>query len=72
MAKKTTDELIARVKVDPAFRRDLLTTPEATLEAAGFEADPGMIEAIREMSAADLEAMVNDFEKVSAARKAAV
>lgn len=42
------DEIAARAEADAEFRRALLADLEAALEAAGYEPEPRLVEAVRD------------------------
>ncbi|HMY20524.1 MAG TPA: Franean1_4349 family RiPP [Polyangium sp.] len=65
--KKSVEDLIGHALSDKAFRDRLLASPEATLEAEGYEATPEVIQAIKSANVADLAS----FENNAADRKAA-
>jgi|GEM_PF-5967485 hypothetical protein len=71
MAKKSVEELIGRALTDRAFRDRLLTAPEATLDAEGYEATPDMIQAIKSADPEELKQVASGFESQLANRKAA-
>lgn len=43
----TLDEIVARAEADRAFREALVADLEAALDAAGFEAEPRIVEELR-------------------------
>ena len=47
LARAGLDEIVARAEADAAFRRALLEDLEAALAAAGFDADPRLMDALR-------------------------
>lgn len=65
--KKSVEDLIGHALSDKSFMDRLLASPEATLEAEGYEATPEVIQAIKTAKVEDLEA----FEKNVAHREAA-
>ncbi len=67
VAKKSVEDLIGHALSDKSFRDRLLASPEATLEAEGYEVTPEVIQAIKSANLDDLSA----FEKNAADRKAA-
>lgn len=54
--KKNVEDLIGHAMADSSFRNRLLRSPEATLEAEGYEATPELLEAIRSTSQDDINA----------------
>jgi Ribosomally synthesized peptide prototyped by Frankia Franean1_4349. len=65
--KKSIEDLVGHALSDKAFRDRLLASPEATLEAEGYEVSPEVIQAIKSANLDDLSA----FENSTADRKAA-
>lgn len=47
LARRELDEIVARARADAEFRKALIADLEAALEAAGYEPDPRIIEALR-------------------------
>lgn len=66
--KKSVEDLIGHALSDKSFRDRLLASPEATLDAEGYEVTPEVIQAIKSANLDELSA----FEKNTAERKAAV
>jgi hypothetical protein len=71
MAKKSVEELIGRALTDKAFRDRLLASPEATLNAEGYEVGPEVIEAIKSSNPDEVNAVAQGVESQLANRKAA-
>jgi len=71
MNAKNTNDLIARITSDAAFRKDLRANPEATLAREGIDASPELIAAIKGADADDLATMARDYENLPEHRKAA-
>ena len=46
-ARSALDDVVARVRADAAFRHALFADLEAALAAAGYEPEPGLVEALR-------------------------
>ncbi|HRI65297.1 MAG TPA: Franean1_4349 family RiPP [Polyangium sp.] len=65
--KKSVEDLIGHALGDKSFRDRLLASPEATLEAEGYEVTPEVIQAIKSANLDDLTA----FEQNSVELKAA-
>jgi Ribosomally synthesized peptide prototyped by Frankia Franean1_4349. len=70
IAKKTESELIGRAVVDSGFRRQLLTDPDSTIQAEGYEVGPETLQRIREASRSTPEAI--DAAITAAAREGGV
>jgi hypothetical protein len=47
LARLGLDEIVERARADAAFRARLVADLEAALEAAGYEPDPALVEALR-------------------------
>ncbi len=71
MSKKSVEELIGRALTDMEFRSKLLSAPEATLAAEGYEVGPEVIEAIKNANPDEVNAMAQGLESQMAQRKAA-
>jgi hypothetical protein len=71
MSKRKIDELAKQVMSDEAFRKRLLADPEGTLKAEGYDVTPDLLDAISNVSPADVEAMAREFESSSSTKKAA-
>lgn len=54
--KKNVEDLIGHALSDKSFRDRLLASPEATLDAEGYEATPELIQAIKSANLDDLSA----------------
>jgi hypothetical protein len=65
--KKSIEDLIGHALSDKSFRDRLIASPEATLDAEGYEVSPEVIQAIKSANLDDLSA----FEQNTADRKAA-
>lgn len=48
LARRGLDEIVERARADQAFREALLADLESALAAEGYEADPALVEALRE------------------------
>ena len=48
LARRGLDEIVERALADQAFREALLADLESALAAEGYEADPALVEALRE------------------------
>jgi hypothetical protein len=42
------DDIVERARSDRAFREALFMDAESTLDKAGYDPDPGLVEAVRE------------------------
>jgi len=71
MAKKSVEELIGRALTDKEFRDRLLASPEATLDAEGYDVAPEVIEAIKSSNPDEVNAVAQGLENQLANRKAA-
>ena len=69
--KKTVEDLIGHAMNDKSFRDRLLASPEATLEAEGYEATPEVIAAIKSANHEELNRVASGVEQELAGRKAA-
>ncbi len=47
LARRGLDDIVERARADQAFREALIADLEVALEAAGFEADPALADAVR-------------------------
>ncbi len=47
LARRGLDDIVERARADRAFRDALIADLEVALEAAGFESDPALAEAVR-------------------------
>ncbi len=47
LARRGLDDIVERARADQAFRDALIVDLERALEAAGFEADPALADAVR-------------------------
>jgi hypothetical protein len=47
LVRDRLDEIVGRAEADVEFRRALLADLEAALEAAGYEPEPRLVEAVR-------------------------
>lgn len=47
LARRGLDDIVERARADQAFRDALIADLEVALEAAGFESDPALAEAVR-------------------------
>ena len=47
LARRGLDDIVERARADQAFREALIADLEVALEAAGFESDPALAEAVR-------------------------
>jgi hypothetical protein len=47
LVRDRLDEIVGRAEADIEFRRALLADLEAALEAAGYEPEPRLVEAVR-------------------------
>ena len=47
LARRGLDDIVERARADQAFRDALIADLEQALEAAGFESDPALAEAVR-------------------------
>jgi len=45
--RQTLDQIVARAEADEAFRRALIADLEAAVAAAGYEAEPRVVEELR-------------------------
>jgi hypothetical protein len=72
MAKKSIEELIGRALTDKEFRDRLLQSPEATLNAEGYEATPEVVEAIKSANPEEIHAVAKGVEDQLQQRKAAI
>jgi len=48
LARRGLDDIVERARADRAFREALFRDAENTLGEAGFEHDPGLVDAVRE------------------------
>jgi len=48
LARRGLDDIVERARADQAFRDALMADLERALEAAGFESDPALADAVRE------------------------
>jgi hypothetical protein len=48
LARRGLDDIVERARADQAFRNELIADLERALEAAGFESDPALADAVRE------------------------
>ena len=48
LARKGLDDIVERARADQAFREALFADFESTLEGAGFDPDPALLDAVRE------------------------
>jgi hypothetical protein len=48
LARRGLDDIVERARADQAFRDALIADLERALDAAGFESDPALAEAVRE------------------------
>jgi hypothetical protein len=48
LARRGLDDIVERARADQAFRDALIVDLEQALEAAGFESDPALAEAVRD------------------------
>ncbi|HET7046094.1 MAG TPA: hypothetical protein VFI37_14695 [Gaiellaceae bacterium] len=48
LARRGLDDIVARAAADEQFRRALVADLESALEAAGYAADPVLLEVLRE------------------------
>jgi hypothetical protein len=48
LARRSLDEIVERARADQAFREALVADLESALAAEGYEADPALVEALRE------------------------
>jgi hypothetical protein len=48
LARRGLDEIVERARADQAFREALVADLESALAAEGYEADPALVEALRE------------------------
>jgi hypothetical protein len=69
--KKSVEELIGRALTDAAFRDRLLSAPEETLDAEGYDLGPEVVEAIKAANPEDIKAMAQGIENQIAQRRAA-
>lgn len=60
--REKQEQLIGRILSDSVFRRSLTTDPEGTLKSNGFDYDPGLVNAISQVSPETLEQMAQLFE----------
>jgi hypothetical protein len=47
LARRGLDDIVERARADQAFRDALIADLEVALEAAGFESDPALADAVR-------------------------
>jgi hypothetical protein len=47
LARKGLDDIVERARADQAFREALFADTESTLEGAGYEPDPALLDAVR-------------------------
>jgi hypothetical protein len=48
LARRGLDDIVERARADQAFRKALFADAESTLEGAGYEPDPALLDAVRE------------------------
>ena len=48
LARRGLDDIVERARADRAFREALFADVESTLEAAGYNHDPALADAVRE------------------------
>lgn len=48
LAQRGLDDIVERAEADRTFREALVADAESTLEGAGFEHDPALVDAVRE------------------------
>ena len=48
LARRGLDDIVERARADQAFREALFMDAETTLEGAGYDSDPALLEAVRE------------------------
>ena len=47
LARRGLDDIVERARADQAFREALFTNAESTLEGAGYDSDPALLDAVR-------------------------
>ena len=47
LARKGLDDIVERARADQAFREALFADTESTLEGAGYDPDPALLDAVR-------------------------
>ena len=48
LARRGLDDIVERARADQAFREALFADAENTLEGAGYDSDPALLDAVRE------------------------
>ncbi len=48
LARRGLDDIVERARADQAFREALIADTENTLEGAGYDHDPSLLDAVRE------------------------
>ena len=48
LARRGLDDIVERARSDRAFRQALFVDAESTLDKAGYDHDPGLVEAVRD------------------------
>jgi hypothetical protein len=61
------DGLMKKVMSDPAFCKDLITSPEQTLRANGVEPTPAMVSALAGLTVENVQSLVSAFGNTKAA-----
>jgi hypothetical protein len=47
LARRGLDDIVERARADQAFREALIADTESTLEVAGYDHDPALLDAVR-------------------------
>ena len=47
LARRGLDDIVERARADQAFREALFADTESTLEGAGYDPDPALLDAVR-------------------------
>jgi hypothetical protein len=48
LARRGLDDIVERARADQAFREALFADAKSTLDGAGFDSDPALLDAVRE------------------------
>jgi hypothetical protein len=60
-------DVAMKVLSDPSFAQKLVSQPEATLREAGIEPTPEMLDALKGVDVASVQALAKDFQDGKAA-----
>jgi hypothetical protein len=71
MSGKSQEELIGRAVIDPEFRKRLLSDPEGTIRAEGYEVDQDFLDQLKSIDPEAAEAAAANLDSAFPERKAA-